>query len=111
MMDKEAILRQETDNDGQSVFLYYDPMAGLYLAFGLSAYYVTMVTNPYMSSSDELGMPVALLRKDHILALRQGLKKVEHERKKYYHFQMKCPVGDAGYSRWKQSIEAKHIGT
>ena len=41
-MDKDTITLQEVGNDGRSVFLYYDAMAGVYLAFGLSAYYTTM---------------------------------------------------------------------
>ena len=99
---------KETTNDGQSVFLYYDAMAGVYLAFGLSAYYTTMVTEPYMSYSEDLQMPVALLRKEHILYLRQSLKKLEHEVKHYYRFQMRVPVGEAGYQKWAQKILDKH---
>ena len=53
-MDKDTITLQEAGNDGKSVFLYYDAMAGVYLAFGLSAYYTTMVTDPYMSYSEDM---------------------------------------------------------
>ena len=53
-MNKELIAQQEAANDGQSIFLYYDGMAGMYLAFGLSAYYVTMVIEPFLSFSDEM---------------------------------------------------------
>ena len=55
-MDKNTITLQEMGNDGQSVFLYYDAMAGVYLAYGLSAYYTTMVMDPYMSYSEEMQM-------------------------------------------------------
>ena len=44
-MNIEQIRQQEAANDGRTVNLYYDEMAGLYIAYGLSAYYVTMVTN------------------------------------------------------------------
>ena len=100
IMDKERILQQETANDGQTVYLFYDDMAGVYLAFGLSAYYVTMVTNPYISFSVALGLPVALLNKSHVLSLRQTLKKKEHVQKEYYVFQMRTKVGEEGYKRW-----------
>lgn len=73
-MDKNVIALQEKESDGQSVFLYYDAMAGVYLAFGLSAYYTTMVTDPYMSYSEEMEMPVALLRRNHIKELRQSIR-------------------------------------
>ena len=108
MMEMNKITLQETGNDGQTIFLYYDDLAGLYLAFGLSAYYTTMVADPYMSYSEELQMPVALLRREHILALRQSLKKVEHEQKKTYTFELKLPVGEAGYDKWAQKIRSAH---
>lgn len=108
-MEMNKITLYEVGNDGKTIYLYYDDLAGLYLAFGLSAYYTTMVTEPYMSYSEELQMPVALLRREHVLLLRQGLKKVEHTPKKYYHFEMKQKVGEAGYQRWAEKIRDKHI--
>ena len=107
-MDKNVISLEEHGNDGKSVFLYYDAMAGVYLAYGLSAYYTTMVTDPYMSYSEEMQMPVALLRRNHINDLRQSLRKVAHTVKTYYRFELKAPVGDAGYERWSQNVIAKH---
>ena len=105
-MDKEKILQQERGNDGQSIFLYYDETVGVYLAFGLSAYYSTMVASPYVSFSDALQMPVALLRRGHINSLRQSLMKVEHEPKCFYRFKLRTKVGDSGYERWKvRSLE------
>lgn len=108
LMDKDMITLQEVANDGQTIYLYYDAMAGVYTAFGLSAYYTTMVTEPYMSYSEEMQMPVALLRREHILLLRQSLKKVEHEQKKTYRFEMRTKVGDAGYQKWVKKIREKH---
>ena len=107
-MDKNTILQQETANDGRSIFLYYDAMAGVYLAFGWSAYYTTLVTEPYMSYSEEMEMPVALLRREHILFLRQSLTKLEHTQKHFYKFQLRSSVGESGYTRWAQNILKKH---
>lgn len=107
-MDKNGINIREAANDGQSVFLYYDDMAGVYLAYGLSAYYTTMVTDPYMSYSEEMQMPVALLRRNHVNDLRQGLIKVEHTIKNYYRFKLRVPVGEAGYEKWAQKVLQKH---
>ena len=103
-MDKDKILQLEAANDGQTVYLFYDDMAGLYLAFGLSAYYVTMVTNPFMSYSKTMDIPVALLKRSHILSFRQTLAKVEHVHKSCYVFRMRQKIGDAGYDRWKESL-------
>ena len=99
-MDKERILNQEVGNNGESVFLYYDDIVGMYLAFGLSAYYTDMVTEPYLSYSEGMKMPVALLRKEHVLYLRQSLTIVEHTVKSFYHFQLRVGIGDAGYDKW-----------
>ena len=108
-MDKNTITHQEEANDGRSIFLYYDAMAGVYLAYGLSAYYTTMVTDPYMSYSEEMKMPVALLRRNHINDLRQSLKKVEHTMKSFYRFQLRVPVGEAGYEKWALKVVQKHL--
>ena len=78
MIDKEIITKNEAENDGKTIYLYYDDIAGMYMAFGLSAYYTTMVTDPYMSFSEAFQMPVALLRREHVLYLRQSLKIQEH---------------------------------
>lgn len=108
-MDKSVIFQKEKENDGQSVYLHYDAMAGVYLAYGLSAYYTTMVTDPYMSYSEEMQMPVALLRRNHINDLRQTLKKVEHTRKCFYRFELRLPVGEDGYEKWAQKVLQKHL--
>ena len=107
-MDRNEILEKEKGNDGRSVFLFYDDMAGVYLAYGWSAYYTTMVTDPYMSYSEEMQMPVALLRRNHVLHLRQGMTKIEHTAKCFYHFQMKRPVGSDGYEKWENRIHNAH---
>lgn len=99
-MNKELISQQEAANDGQSIFLFFDNLTGVYLAFGLSAYYVTMVIEPYLSFSNEMQMPVVLLRKEHILWLRQGLHMIEHRPKEFYRFELKEYVGKDGFDRW-----------
>ena len=99
-MDKELIKQQEAANDGQTIHLFYDDIVGMYLAFGLSAYYSTMVVEPFISYSYALNMPVALLDRNQIKFLRQSVTKLEHQQKSYYRFQLRTKVGDAGYKRW-----------
>ena len=108
MIDKEIITKNEAENDGQTIHIYYDDIAGLYMAFGLSAYYTTMVTDPYMSYSEAFQMPVALLRRDHVLYLRQGLTIADHSIRSYYRFTMREKVGSAGYERWASGILTRH---
>jgi hypothetical protein len=99
-MDKDKIKQQECSNDGQSIFLYFIPMVGVYAAYGLSAYYTTLVTNPYLSYSNEVDMPVALLTRDQIKYMRGSLLKLEHVTNLYYHFHMRLVIGDSGYEKW-----------
>lgn len=99
-MDIELIKQQETSNDGQTIHLFYDEMVGVYLAFGLSAFYSTMVVEPFISYSDALKVPVALLDRSQIKFLRQSVTKVGHQPQAYYRFRLRSKVGTAGYERW-----------
>ena len=99
-MDKELIVQQEAANDGQTIHLYYDDMVGMYVAYGLSAYYVDMATDTIISYSEAIGKPVVLLGRRQVLYLRQSLTKVEHTQKKYYKFRLRQKIGEAGYQRW-----------
>lgn len=103
-MDKELILQQEAANDGQTIHLYFDDMIGMYVAYGLSAYYADMVTTPIISFSPAIGKPAALLSRGNVVYLRQGLTKVDHTQKTYYRFRMREKIGDAGYKRWENKI-------
>ena len=102
MINKELVEQSERGNDGKTVNLYYDQMAGVYLAFGLSAYYTTMLVNVFTSYSELVGMPVTLLRRGHVKMLRQSLQKIEHRPKDFYRFEMDTVIGEAGYQRWKE---------
>ena len=106
-MDKESIKQLEAANDGQSVHLFYDDMAGLYLAFGWSAYYTTMVVNGHVSYSDALQMPVVLLRKGYVNSLRQAMTKLEYTQQSYYHFRLSSKVGNEGYDKWLKNALVK----
>ena len=99
-MDRELIMQQEAANDGQTINLYYDDMVGMYVAYGLSAYYATMVVSPLLSYSEALKMPVALLGRLQIKILRQSVTKLEHQPQSYYRFRLRTKVGEAGYKRW-----------
>ena len=100
MIEKNIIIEKESVNDGQTIHLFYDEIVGMYLGFGLSAYYTTMVVEPFISYSNALEMPVALLDRLQIKLLRQSVTKVEHQQKSYYRFQLRTKVGKAGYKRW-----------
>ena len=101
-MDIELVKQTEAANDGWTIHLFYDETVGMYLAFGLSAYYSTMAITPVLSFSDALKMPVALLDRTQTFVLRQSVTKLEHQPRAYYRFRLRSKVGTAGYERWKK---------
>ena len=109
MIEKSIIIEKESANDGQTIYLFYDEIVGLYLAFGLSAYYTTMVVEPFISYSNALEMPVALLDRLQIKFLRQSVTKVEHQQKSYYRFLLRTRVGEVGYKRWMKETFGEKV--
>ena len=107
-MDFELIIQREKENDGSSVHLYYNKDLGLYLGFGLSAYYTTMVLDPMASYSDTMEMPVVILKKNDILRLRQSMKIVEHRPHAYYLLQTKNKIGNRWFNTWTEALK-QHI--
>ena len=107
-MEKDLILKKESLNDGQSIYLSYDKFYGLYIAFGLSAYYATMVVDPYLSFSETENMPVAFFSKRQIGNMCQSLRKVEHTQGCSYEFRTRVPIGTEGYEKWKDKVKTQH---
>ena len=101
----DIIRQRESENDGQTIHLYYNEMTGLYQGFGQSAYYTTAVLDPFVSYSEEMELPVVMLNKSDILKLRQSMQIIEHEHKCYYHFQTRNKIGTRWYKVWTDSIK------
>ena len=55
---------------------------------------------PFEGISDALQMPVALLRREQMLDLKQNMKLEEHVQHSSYRFSMREHVGDADYESW-----------
>ena len=104
-MNKDTIISQESFNDGQTVFLFYDPEEECYKAFGRSAYYADMVTNGQLYYSEELQLPVMLLSRQSVLDLRVTMTIVEHRKQDYYRLRLRGKIGDAGNERWKEKLD------
>ena len=104
-MDIEKIKRNEGENDGKTIFLYYNDEIGFYTAYGTSAFLVSHVVDPVCSFSKTFGLPVALVNPEQILELRQSLNKLQHTEKTFYEFTLKRPFGTQGYSRWTNSLK------
>ena len=105
MISIELVIRREAENDGQTVYLYYNTEKQCYEAFGLSAYYADHVASPELLYSDELKMPVAILNKMDVLDLRQSMEIVEHEAFSYYRLLARGFIGTEGYEKWMAKIK------
>lgn len=103
-MEKELIIQRERENDGSSVFLYYDKEAGLYQGFGLSAYYVTAALDPMALYCEAMEMPVVMLGQRDVQLLLQRMKAVEHVPHEYYRLQMRNKIGHRWYKTWVEVL-------
>lgn len=108
MIEINEIVKKESMNNGRSIFLFYDEFYGLYVAFGLSAFYSTMVVDPFLSYSDTINMPIAFFTKGQIRILRQSLNKVEHTPQCSYEFRTRLPIGEKGYDKWLGELIIKY---
>ena len=107
-MKIEDIIRNEEQNAGKYIHLYYNDEIGMYTAYGLSAYLVTYVENPILSYSEAAQMPVALLNGEHIYTCRRSLTKRVHKVNQYYLFEMaNCLPKDENYERWEIVLKNK----
>lgn len=101
---KELICRRESENDGQSIYLYHAETDGHYVGYGLSAYYCTSLLDNVAAFSEELGIPMMVLDKNDVLKLKGCLQVAEHEKQRYYHFRLPDPIGRHWYRRWIENI-------
>ena len=101
---ESRIIELEKSNDGQTIHLFYNDLQGQYQAFGLSAYYTTIVTDPNAVYSEEMEMPVVMLKRAEVLQLRQSMSVMEHEPKSYYRFQLRHKVGKRWYQTWVNNL-------
>ena len=104
-MDKDLILQNELNNDGQTINLYFNYEIGLYVAFGFSAFFVVKIIDVLSSFSEELEMPVALLRKKDVEKLRLSTVRDIHEYHSYYKLLLEQPISLEGYHEWGSSLK------
>ena len=69
-MNKEEITINEVQNDGKTIHLYFNPEIGLYVAYGFSAFFAAHIVDVIAAFSEDLQMPVALMRKPDVSELR-----------------------------------------
>ncbi len=103
--DKETITQNEVQNDGKTIHLYFNTEIGLYVAFGFSAFFASHIVDVITAFSEDLEMPVALMRKPDVTELRLSTVKHVHEYHEYYRLELKKPLALDDYVRWGRSTK------
>lgn len=104
-MDKETITLNEVENDGKTIHLYFNTEIGLYVAYGFSAFFAAHIVNVITAFSEELMMPVALMRKPDVSELRLSTIKHVHDYHVYYRLELKKELPLDDYVRWANSTK------
>jgi hypothetical protein len=105
-MDRELITNNEVNNDEKTIHLYFNPEIGLYVAYGFSAFFVHHIVNDIICSfSEDLQMPVALLKRAVVEELKKNTVKQQHDHHKYYRLELRRPIRLYGYVRWGKSVK------
>lgn len=103
----DLITINEVENDGKTIHLYFNTQIGLYVAYGFSAFFTAHIVDVISSFSEELQMPVALLKKPVVNELRLSCNKIQHDYHVYYHLELKHELGLDDYARWVESVKWK----
>ena len=104
-MDKETITINEVQNDGKTIHLYFNTEIGLYVAYGFSAFFASHIVNVITAFSEDLMMPVALMRKPDVTELRLSTIKHVHNYHVYYRLELKKELALDDYTRWANSTK------
>ena len=104
-MNKDTITLNEVQNDGKTIHLYFNSEVGLYVAFGFSAFFASHIVNVISSFSEDLMMPVALMRKADVTELRLSTIKHQHDYHQYYRLELKKGIALDDYVRWAKSLK------
>ena len=105
--NKEQITQEEVQNDGKTIFLYFNTEVGLYVAYGFSAFFASHIVDVITAFSEDLQMPVALMRKRDVTELRMSTIRLEHDYHEFYRLGLKKEIPLDDYVRWANSTKWK----
>ncbi len=106
-IDNQTILNNELENDGWTINLYFNTQVGLYVAYGFSAFFAAHIIDVITAFSEELEMPVALMRKPDVDELRLSTEKQQHDIHRYYALRLKHAIPLDDYVRWGTGLKWK----
>jgi len=104
-MNKDLITTNEVENDGKTIHLYFNTEIGLYVAYGFSAFFAAHIVDVISAFSEDMQMPVALMRKSDVTELRMSTIKHVHDYHVYYRLELKHELPLDNYARWANSVK------
>ncbi len=99
-INKDIITQNEVQNDGKTIHLYFNTEIGLYVAYGFSAFFVSHFVEVITAFSEDLQMPVVLLRKEDVNELCLSTNKHWKDNHDYCKMELKNEIPLDDYSRW-----------
>lgn len=104
----ENITLNEVMNDGTNVHLYYSEMYQEYVAYGYSAFLVSMNdpsvnVKPHVSYSDQFQMPQVRVKDSNLETLKGKMVTVVSE-DKYIHLSDTVSVDERKYEEWASML-------
>lgn len=102
-ISKDVITANEVQNNGKTIHLYFNTEVGLYVAYGFSAFFASHIVNVITAFSEDMQMPVALMRKPDVKDLRMSTVKHQHDYHEYYQLELKNEIPLDDYTRWANS--------
>lgn len=104
-ISKDLITMNEVNNNGRTIHLYFNTEIGLYVAYGFSAFFAAHIVDVISSFSEDMQMPVALMRKPDVDELKLSTIKHQHDHHVYYRLEMKNQLELDDYTRWAGSLK------
>ncbi len=104
-MNSDIITLNEVTNNGKTIHLYYDMGLGFYVAYGYSAFFVTHIVEAATSYSDDMLMPVALMRRSDLPALLRAADGPSRDYQDYVRFELHRKVPLDGYRSWVEGLK------
>ena len=99
----EVITINEVNNDGKSIYLYFNGLIGLYAAYGFSAYLLSKVTEVKVSYSENMQMPVVVINSEHLDEVKKKLK-VKTEKQGFCYLEALEQIDENAYSDWAVEV-------
>ena len=93
------ITLNEVNNDGKSIYLYFNGLVGLYTAYGYSAYLLSRITDAKVSYSDSMQMPVVVINAEHLEDMTKK-QTVKTQGKGFYCLEANEAVDENAYVDW-----------